>query len=85
MLVLPGKPILTVTSAMRIIDRSFSATNDALARLEQAGILTLKDGMAGRNRVFEATEVFDAIDTMERHLLASTPIARDSFLTSDAS
>jgi hypothetical protein len=80
LLILPGSPILTVASAMRLIDRGFSATNDALARLEQAGVLVLTDGVSGRNRVFEATEVFNAIDAMERRLLTSSPIARDSFL-----
>lgn len=80
LLILPGRPVLTVSSAMRLIDRSFSATNDALLRLEEAGILRLVDSDCGRNRVFEAQEVFDAIDAMERHLLASRPVARDSFL-----
>lgn len=76
---LPGEPILSASSAMRLIDRSFSATNDALLRLERAGILTLIDGVSGRHRVFEAKEVFHVIDAMEKQLLGSDPVARDSF------
>ena len=70
---LPCEPVLTVSSAMRLIDRSFSSTNDALLRLEHAGVLTLTEGVSGRNRVFEATEIFSAIDAMENNLRASGP------------
>ncbi|NTU89196.1 MAG: Fic family protein [Actinobacteria bacterium] len=79
LLVLPGRPLLTVSSAMKLIDRSFSATNDALDRLEQSGILRITGDASSRNRVFEAKEVFDAVDEMERHLLVQSPVSRDSF------
>lgn len=85
LLLLPGRPVLTVLSAMRLIDRSFSATNDALLRLENAGILRRTDSSCERNRVFEAYEVFDALEAMEGHLLTSQPIARDSFLEHEES
>ena len=64
---LPGAPIVTVTGAARLIDRSFQATNGAITRLADAGILT-RVSVARRNRAFEAREVVDAFTELERKL-----------------
>ena len=64
---LAGTPILTVKSAMRILDRSKPQVNDAVGRLEAAGIL--KQVTVGRrNRAFEAREVIEAFADLERQL-----------------
>lgn len=62
-----GAPIVTVTSASRLIARSFQATNEAVARLAEAGILRPVT-VARRNRAFEAHEVIDAFSDFERRL-----------------
>ena len=65
--VLPGAPILTVNSAATLIGRTFSATNDAIGRLAEAGIL--RPVNAGRrNRAFEAPDVIEAFTALERQL-----------------
>jgi Fic family protein len=64
---LPGTPILTVKSAMAILGRSKPQVNDAVSRLERAGVL--KQVTVGRrNRAFEAREVIDAFADLERQL-----------------
>jgi Fic family protein len=64
---LAGTPILTVKSAMSMLGRSKPQVNDAVGRLEAAGIL--KQVTVGRrNRVFEAREVIDAFADLERQL-----------------
>jgi hypothetical protein len=60
---LPGAPILTVKGAAQMIDRSFTQTNDAAARLADAGILS-QITVGKRNRAFEAK----AIINLERQL-----------------
>jgi hypothetical protein len=64
---LPGTPILSVKSAMAILGRSKPQVNDAVKRLEAAGVL--KQVTVGRrNRAFEAREVIDAFAGLERQL-----------------
>jgi Fic family protein len=64
---LPGAPILTVSSAAALIGRTFKPANDAVSRLADAGILTqVKVGR--RNRAFEAVDVIEAFTTLERQL-----------------
>lgn len=64
---LPGTPILTVKTAMGLLDRSKPQVNDAVARLEAAGVL--KQVTVGRrNRAFEARDVIDAFTDLERQL-----------------
>ena len=64
---LPGIPILTVETAAATIGRSVARTNDAVAVLVAANVLT--QGTVGRrNRVFEAAGLLDAITGLERHL-----------------
>ena len=64
---LPGTPILSVKSAMALLGRSKPQVNEAVSRLEGAGIL--KQVTVGRrNRAFEAREVIDAFADLERQL-----------------
>jgi Fic family protein len=64
---LPGVPIVTVASAARLLDRSFHAANDSIARLTAAGILR-QVTIGRRNRAFEAPEVIEEFTALERRL-----------------
>ena len=65
--VLPGSPIVTVGVAAALVGRSFQATNQAVGQMVQAGILhPVKVGR--RNRAFEAPQVIDAFNDLERRL-----------------
>jgi Fic family protein len=64
---LPGTPIVTVSSAAELIDRSFERTNLAIARLAESGVV--KPVRVGRrNRAFEAPAVINAFADLERQL-----------------
>ncbi len=65
--VLPGAPIVTVTSAAGLLDRSFKAANDGIAKLVDAGILR-QVSVGRRNRAFEAPEVIEEFTALERQL-----------------
>jgi Fic family protein len=65
--VLPGAPILTVNAAAGLIGRSFPASNDAIGRLAETGVLT-QISLGKRNRAFEAKAVIDAFTDLERQL-----------------
>jgi hypothetical protein len=64
---LVGAPVLTVSSAADLIGRSFVQTNQAVARLVEAGILN-QVTVGPRNRVFEASDIIDAFTDLERQL-----------------
>ena len=64
---LPGAPVLTVRSAADLISRSLRATNEAIARLSAAQVLT-QVTLGRRNRAFEARELIDAFTDLERRL-----------------
>jgi Fic family protein len=64
---LPGAPIVTVQSAATLVGRSEQATNQAIPRLVDAGILR-QINVGRRNRAFEATEMIDAFTDLERRL-----------------
>jgi hypothetical protein len=65
--ILPGAPLITVTSAAALIGRTFPPANEAIKRLVDARILhPVKVGR--RNRAFEATGVVDAFSALERQL-----------------
>jgi Fic family protein len=64
---LPGTPVLSVRSAMAALGRSKPQVNGAVARLQEAGILT-QVTVGRRNRAFEAREVVDAFADLERQL-----------------
>jgi hypothetical protein len=64
---LPGAPILTVRSASEISGRSGQATNQAIARLVAAKVLS-QTTVGRRNRAFEATELIRTFTALERQL-----------------
>jgi Fic family protein len=64
---LPGAPLFTATSAAALIDRSFIAANDAIARLLDAGAIR-QVSMGRRNRAFEARDIVTAFTDLERRL-----------------
>lgn len=64
---LPGAPVVTVRSAADLISRSLRATNEAIARLSAAEVLT-QITVGRRNRAFEARELIDAFIDLERQL-----------------
>jgi Fic family protein len=65
--VLPGAPVFTVKGAAELIDRSFERTNEAVARLTEAGVVQPVT-VGRRNRAFEARSVIDAFVDLERQL-----------------
>lgn len=65
--VLPGAPILTVSSASTLLGRSFRSVNSAVAQLEGAGVLK-RATIGRRNRAFEVPEIIDAFTGLERRL-----------------
>lgn len=64
---LPGAPLFTATRAAELIDRSFVAANEAIARLLDAGIVR-QVSMGRRNRAFEAHDIVTAFTDLERRL-----------------
>ena len=79
---LPGMPIVTVNGAAQLIGRTFQATNQAIGRLVEVGVV--KQVKVGRrNRAFEVPEVIRQFTDLERRLAspggstsASRPIRR---------
>jgi Fic family protein len=72
-----GAPVVTVNSAAVLIDRSFVQTNEAVRRLEEAGILR-QVTVGRRNRGFEAPDIIDAFTDLERQLASPRGDARAS-------
>lgn len=64
---LPGAPVVSVTSAAELIGRSFQGTNEAITRLESAGVVR-QVNVGRRNRAFEAPAIIDAFTALERQL-----------------
>lgn len=62
-----GAPVVTVSSATLMIDRSFIQTNESILRLVEAGILR-QVTVGRRNRAFEASEIISAFMDSERQL-----------------
>ncbi len=71
---LPGAPVVSVSSAADIIGRSFQATNEAMARLDAAGVVR-QVNVGRRNRAFEAPATIDAD---ERHPIGAARPASTS-------
>ncbi len=64
---LPGAPVFTVRTIEQLIGRSFEASNQAVSRVAEAGIV--KQVRVGRrNRAFEAPELIEAFVGLERRL-----------------
>jgi Fic family protein len=64
---LPGAPLFSATGAAALIDRSFIAANEAIARLLDAGAIR-QVSMGRRNRAFEARQIVSAFTDLERRL-----------------
>lgn len=72
---LAGAPIVTVDSASKLIERSFPATNNAIARLVDADILA-PTTIGRRNRAFEARAVISLFTRLERQLASAASDTR---------
>ena len=64
---MPGAPIVTVSAAAMLIGRSFQATNEAMRRLANAGVLS-QVNVGRRNRAFEAADLISVFTDLERQL-----------------
>ncbi len=64
---LPAHPIVTVATGQRLLGRSKQAVNQAIAALAMSGVLRPLT-LARRNRAWEARELFDLVDDVEREL-----------------
>ena len=74
---LPGAPVVSVSSAADLIGRSFQATNEAMTRLESAGVVR-QVNVGRRNRAFEAPAIIDAFTALERQLASPTDDTRSA-------
>jgi Fic family protein len=74
---LPGAPVLTVGGAAELIERSFQATNEAMTRLHEAGVVH-QVNVGRRNRAFEAPAIVDAFTALERRLASPAGDTRTS-------
>ena len=64
---LPAAPALTVGTAAELISRSFQATSQGIDRLVAAGVLS-QVSVGRRNRAFEAPELIEAFNSLERRV-----------------
>ena len=64
---LPAAPVLTAATAAALVERSFQATTLAMTRLVDAGVL-VQVGVGRRNRAFEAPELIEALNALDRRL-----------------
>jgi Fic family protein len=74
---LPGAPVITVNSAVRLTGRSYKAVNLAVRELLGAGVLR-QVRLGRRNRAFEAAELVDAFNSLERQLASPQADTRTS-------
>ena len=74
---LPGAPIVTVNAAAELIGRTFQATNEAISRLVDAGVLK-QVNIGRRNRAFEAPELVRQLTNFERQLASPAGDTRSS-------
>ena len=74
---LPGAPVVTVNGAADLIGRTFQATNQAMTRLVDAGILA-QVNVGNRNRAFEALAVIKAFTDLERRMASPTGDTRSA-------
>jgi Fic family protein len=68
---LPGIPVLTVFTAMKLIGRSKTKTNEAVKQLLDRGVLK-QTTVGRRNRAFEAPDLLVTITNFERVLGSPT-------------
>ena len=72
---LPAAPVLTAATAATLVERSFQATTLAMNRLVDAGVL-VQVSVGRRNRAFEAPELIEAFNALERRLAIPAPDTR---------
>jgi Fic family protein len=72
---LPAHPIVTVATAQKFLGRSKQAVNEAIGVLAEKGVLHAIT-LAKRNRAWEARDLFDLINDVEREL--ATPTDNDA-------
>ncbi|MCW2601502.1 MAG: filamentation induced by cAMP protein Fic [Frankiales bacterium] len=81
---LPRLPVFTINTASETLQRSWDAVNQAVTRLEQAGVVR-QVTIGRRNRAYEVVGLFEAMTAYERilaSLAADTSIAPPSRPTS---
>lgn len=64
---LPSRPIIDVRTATDLLGGSAERSRQAIARLEQAGVLR-QTSVGKRNRAWESIGLFDLLDSFERDL-----------------
>jgi Fic family protein len=69
---LSGQPVLSVETARGVTGASFQATNQAVARLEAAGVLRPIRGDWRRNRLWESPEILSLLDEFEANAAVPT-------------
>jgi len=74
---LPAHPIVTVATAQKLLGRSKQAVNEAIGALAERGVLH-PITLAKRNRAWEARELFDLIDDVERELATPSEVDEPS-------
>lgn len=62
---LPGHPVLSVRTVREVTGASYQATNEAIARLESAGVLRPIRGERRRDRLWECPEIVALLDDFE--------------------
>lgn len=72
-------PYLTVAVAAEKLDRSFSATNNAMRALLKCGFIT-ESGRLSKHRLFCATELVEAFEDMMNRIVSDKSLNRDSVL-----
>jgi len=69
---LPGTPLISVKAAADLTGRSAQAANEAIRRLEAAGVIR-QVSVGRRNRAFEAPAAIAAFTELERRLATPDP------------
>lgn len=66
--VLPGSPLITSTSAAKLLDVTLPPALQAIDRLVEAGVLSPTKVGRKRGQIYEAREIIDAFTALERQL-----------------
>lgn len=73
-------PYLTVAIAAEKLDRSFSATNNAMHTLMKCGYIS-ESGRLSKHRLFCATELVEAFQSMMNRVISDKSLSRDDLLS----
>jgi len=80
---LPGLPVFTINTASEALQPSWDAVNQAVLRLEQAGVVR-QVTIGRRNRAYEVVGLFEAMTAYERILASPAADPRHSSGTDPA-